>query len=330
MKRLIITGPRQAVFEEVPAPECPVDGLLVRATVTAISAGTEVRVFRAEPVDEAGEFLHEQVPFELPTENGYSMVGEVTAVGQETSGFHIGDRVFVPAAHKEIAAVPAKLATKLPAGIPDEQAVFLSILEVAHIAVRRGRPSPGENVAIIGQGVIGLAATAWCRAFGFRIVVVDPDEIRLKISRAMGADLAVSPNEQGFLQNVIDFCGGEEADLVLEAASNWSAIRTSMELARIGGRIVVVARHTDQPRFNPVGHPFFGKQLELITSYGHQPDGERWDRRRSFALAVDLLRRQRLDIAPMITHRFERDELPDVYARLDRGERAIIGAVIDW
>ncbi|MCH7689377.1 MAG: alcohol dehydrogenase catalytic domain-containing protein, partial [Planctomycetes bacterium] len=114
MKRLIVTGPRQVEFEDVPEPECPTDGILVKAKVTAISQGTEIRVYRAVPVDEAGQFLHERIPFQLPAENGYSMVGDVKEVGRDVKDYSKGDRVFVPCSHKQYAAVSAKLAVKLP------------------------------------------------------------------------------------------------------------------------------------------------------------------------------------------------------------------------
>ena len=90
MKRLVITGSRQAVFEEVEMPVCAPDGVVVKARVTAISAGTEVRVYRAIAVDDAGRFMHETVPFELPIENGYSMVGEIVEVGAEVGGWTRG------------------------------------------------------------------------------------------------------------------------------------------------------------------------------------------------------------------------------------------------
>ncbi|MEZ4620853.1 MAG: alcohol dehydrogenase catalytic domain-containing protein [Caldilineaceae bacterium] len=153
---------------------------------TAISTGTEIRVFRLVPVDDAGEFMHATVPFAVPTENGYSMVGEVIAVGAGVTDFAVGERVFVPATHRHVAVIPAALASKLPADLPDEQAVFLSIIEVAHLALRRGSPTPGETVAIIGLGVIGLAALAYCKAFGFRTVAIDTVATRLEIARKWG------------------------------------------------------------------------------------------------------------------------------------------------
>lgn len=231
MQRLIITTPRHAEFDEMPIPVCPADGLLVRAHVTAISTGTEIRVFRLIPVDAAGQFLHANVPFEVPTENGYSMVGEVIEVGAAVNNFAVGDRVFVPATHRQIAAMPASLAIKLPPDLPSEQAVFLSIAEVAHLALRRSHPTLGETVAIVGLGVIGLSALAYCRAYGFRTIAIDKVDRRREIARQMGADLVISPEEPDFLQRVLAFSDGQGADLVIEAASVWPAIQLSMEVA---------------------------------------------------------------------------------------------------
>jgi threonine dehydrogenase-like Zn-dependent dehydrogenase len=330
MHRLIITAPRRAEFEEISMPLCPSDGLLVRARVTAVSTGTEVRVYRLKAVDAAGKFLHANVPFELPTENGYSMVGDVIEVGVQVTDFVVGDRVFVPATHRTVAAVPSALAYKLPANVPDEQAVFLSILEVSHLALRKGNPTPGENLAIVGQGVIGLSALAYGVAYGFRTVAIDSDERRLAIARQMGAGLALSPQEPDFLERVRAFCDGEGADLVIEAASVWPAIQTSMEIAARHAKVVVVARHTDQPAFSPIGDPYLQKEIALLVSYGHPPAGHRWDRRRSFARTLDLLAQGKLNIAPMITHRFAWRDLPQVYRRLDEGERDLVGVVLDW
>ena len=331
MKRLVVTGPKQAVFEDVESPKCPDDGLLVRANVTAVSTGTEIRVYRYIPVDSEGRWLHGGMPFpEGPLENGYSMVGEVVEVGGNVQEFSLGDRVFLAGTHKEYATTPANEAIKLPDNVSDERGVFLNILGVGQLGLRCGEPRPGENIAIVGLGVIGLSALAYCSAFGFRTVGIDFSGKRRATASAMGADLVVDGGDDGFEQRIIDFFEGAGADLVVETASVWPAIRTGLEIVRDDGTIVVVARHTDVPDFNPVGHPYMNKRVSIRSSIGYRPHDHRWDRTTSMKLTVGMLAKKRLPIDPMITHEFRWDELPEVYARLDQGDADILGAVIRW
>lgn len=298
--------------------------------MTAVSTGTELRVYRGIPVDREKKYLFPGFPLQFPVENGYSMVGEVLEAGPEVTGFRPGDRVFVPQTHKQVAVSPAEAAVLLPDAIPDHLGVFLSIMEVAHIALRRGGVSPGENVAIVGSGLIGLSALAFCRVFGCRTAVVDVARNRLKVARSMGAAWTGTPAEENFRDGIMEYLGGEGADLVVEAASTWKAVETGLDVARPAGRVVVVARHTDQPHFSPVNYPYLRKNLSLKTSYGYPPAGQRWDRRRSLDLTLDYLARGRMQVAPMLTHQFDWTELPDVYARMDAGEVEMIGVCINW
>lgn len=330
MQRLLVYGPRQAAFEEAPDPVCGPDDVLVRALNTAISPGTELRVYRAIPVDDAGQFLHETVPFVLPTENGYSMVGMVEQAGPQVKNVTLGQRVFLPATHRSRVAMAAERVTVLPDAVTSETAVFLSILEVAHLGLRRGTPQPGEYVAILGLGVIGLGMLAFATRFGLRTVAIDPNPARLELARSMGAHLAISPQEPDCVKRVQDYCGGRGPDLVLEAASSWEAVRTGLQIAAPEARLVLVSRHTQRPEFNPAGHPFLGKKLTILTSYGYPADGHRWDRRNSQRFTLELLARGELPIEPMITHRYHWRELPEVYRRLDAGELSMVGVVLDW
>lgn len=84
-----------------------VHGIIVKAKVTAISAGTEIRVYRGFAVDDVGKFMHETKPHELPCDNGYSMVGGIVEMGKDVQDLVMGERVFVPESHQEYAAVPA-------------------------------------------------------------------------------------------------------------------------------------------------------------------------------------------------------------------------------
>ena len=331
MKRLVVTGPRQVEFEDVPVPDCPRDGVLAKAVVTTISTGTETRVYRRTPVDEEGTMQYPGIPFpDGPADNGYSMVGEVVEVGSDVEGFSVGERVFLGESHKEYAAAPASNVVKLPDSIPTEQAVMLNLLGVGHIALRTVDPAPGENVAVVGLGVIGQSAVAWCRAFGFRTAGIDIDSGRLEVARAMGARATASPADADFQSRIDNVFDVEGADMVIEAASTWRAIRTSMDIVRCGGRVVVTATHVDRPDYNPVGHTYLSKRITLKTAYGYDDPGQRWDRDHCVRLTLDMLSRGRLAIEPMITHRVPWHELPEIYRRLDQGDLSILGVVVDW
>lgn len=327
MKRLVISGPRKAEFENLPIPTCHDDGLLIQAEATTISTGTEIRAYRCISVDEKGEFLYPNVPMSFPFENGYSMVGRVVEVGRSAEGFVEGDRVFVSEPHKEYASVTAGEALKLPDDVSTEHAVFLSILAVGQLALRKGSPELGQNIAVVGQGVIGLATAALCKAFKFPVLGIDTDSRRLEVASAMGIEV-VSPDDSGFGRHVLKWSCGKGADLVIEAASTWQATRTAMDIARKGGTIVVASRHTDKPDFSPVNHPYFGKDLKLLTSYGYTDD--RWDRMTSMRLMLGMLESGDLEIGPMVTHEFEWTEIPEVYHRLDLGDSELLGVIIRW
>ena len=331
MKRLIISAPNVAEFEDVPIPECPVDGILVCASATTFSTGTEIRTYLGTSVDPEGRFLYpSRVPLKFPYETGYSMVGQVIDVGSSTRGFSVGDRVFIGESHKEYAVSETDSAFNLPDSVGTEQAVFLNILSVGQLALRKALPRPGENVAIIGLGVIGLSTLAFCRAFGFRTLAIDKDPKRLAIGNAMGADVTAEADSEELHSIVMKWSDGRGADVVIEAATSWSAIKTGMDIVRPQGTVVVVATHTDKPNFSPVSYPYNVKEVILMTSYGYDLQDERWNRKACMALSIDLISRGELDISPMLTHEIKWHDIPEIYQRIGNGEKGIVGTLVHW
>lgn len=327
MRALRLTAPFAAELIECPLPVPGPGDVLIRARRTAISTGTEIRQYRDERV--------EQNPSGFPRGNGYSLLGEVVAVGAGVRGLAVGQRVFATQPHEEIVAVPQAQVYPVPDGADDDQAVFAIIGEIALHALRRGNPSLGENVAIIGQGIIGLAALALARAWNLRTIAIDLDARRLDRARAVGADLALDPRDPDFLADIADFCGDVGVDFVVEAASSWRAIQTAYQIVRRRGTIAVVARHTDTPDFNPIKDGMMTKEVLFTTSYGHPvadapPDLLRWTRPRDVRLVLELLGKRRLDFGGAISHRIAPEEIPDYYQRLHEGDGSIAGVVVDW
>ena len=327
MRALRLSAPFAAELVELPLPPLPPDGVLVRALRTAISTGTEIRQYRDERVA--------QNPSGFPRANGYSLVGVIEAVGGAVRGLATGQRVFVTAPHDEFVVVSAEQVCPVPDGASDEGAAFAVICEIGLHALRRGNPSLGENVAIIGQGIIGLATLALARAWGLRTIAIDLDERRLVFARAVGADLVLNPQAADFAASLDAFCGEVGVDLVVEAASSWRAIGLAYRIVRRRGTIAVVARHTDTPDFNPIQDDLMTKEVHFTTSYAHPvtdapPDLLRWTRPRDIRLILELLGKGRLELAGVISHRITPEELPAIYQRLHEGDGTIAGVVVDW
>ena len=327
MRALRLTAPLAATIAMVPVPTPGAHDVLIRARRTAISTGTEIRQFRDERVA--------QNPSGFPRGNGYSLVGTVERLGAAVDDLAIGQRVFAAAPHDELVVVPRGSVYPVPEGTTDDEAVFAVIGEIGLHALRRGAPALGENVAIIGQGIVGLATLAIARAWGLRPIALDLDPRRREFARAIGADLVVDPAEPDLEGRVAAFCGDAGLDLAIEAASTWRAIGLAYRLVRRRGTIVVVARHTDTPDFNPIADDMMTKEIRFTTSYAHPvtdapPDLLRWTRPRDLRLILELFGAGRLSFASAISHRIGPDELPSIYQRLHEGDASIAGVVVAW
>lgn len=323
-----ITGPRAAVITDQSIPGVAVGQLLIRARYTAMSSGTEIRMFR-------GDEHVPQNPQGYPMASGYSMVGTVEAVGRDADGFTVGDHVFVLEPHQSWAVVDAGNALLIPPGVDDQQFAYALVAEIALHALRRCVPTFGESVAVFGQGVVGLAAIAVARAWGLRTIALDLAASRLELSRRVGADLAVRADSPDAEAIVREFAGPAGVDLALESASSWQAVRQAYQLLRRGGRVCVVSRHTDAANVNLLEGDLMTKEITLTSGYAHPltdvpVELDRWTRQRNLVLLIDRIAHGRLSLEEMVTHRIRPDQLPDIYARLDRGDSSISGVVVDW
>jgi threonine dehydrogenase-like Zn-dependent dehydrogenase len=327
MRALRLAAPLDAVITTVEVPTPGPGEVLIRARRTAISTGTELRQYRDERVA--------QNPAGFPRANGYSLVGTIEALGPATSGLAFGQRVFATAPHDELVVVPQDAVYPVPEGAADDEAVFAVIGEIGLHALRRGKPLFGENVAIIGQGVIGLATLSIARDWGLRTIALDLDARRREFARTVGADLVADPADPAHEAAIAAFCGDEGLDLVIEAASSWRAIGLAYRLVRRRGTVVAVARHTDIPDFNLIADDLMTKEVRFTTSYTHPvldapPDLLRWTRPRDLRLILELLGTGRLSFGALISHRIAPEELPTIYGRLHEGDTSIAGVVVEW
>lgn len=351
---------------EVPAPGPTRGALQIQTTHTLISAGTErmlVEFGRANLVSKARQqpdkvkmvlnkvrtdgllstFESVSNKLDQPLSLGYCNVGIVTDIGTGTTGFVVGDRVASNGKHAEIVSVPLNLCAKVPTGVSDEQATFTVLGAIALQGIRLLQPTLGEAIVVTGLGLIGLVAVQLLRAHGCRVLGIDFDPAKLALARQFGAetvDLAASEDPIAAAQI---FSRGRGVDGVLIAAATQSSepLHQAALMCRQRGRIVLVG----VAGLELSRDDFYKKELtfQVSSSYGpgrYDPNYEdkgqdypvgfvRWTEQRNFEAVLDMLADGRLDVAPLISHRFPIEDAALAY-ELVSGTSPSLGILLTY
>lgn len=351
---------------ELPCPMVRPGHLLIQTRASLISAGTERMLVefgkgsilakaRAQP-EKVRQVLDKiKVEGLLPTIEkvflrldeplplGYCNAGVVLEVGDGVKGFAAGDRVANNGPHAELVCVPRNLCAKIPEGVSDEQAAFTVLSAVGLQGIRLLKPTLGETVAVLGLGLIGLAAVQLLIAGGCRVLGVDLNADRLRLAEQLGArpvDLAAGADP---VAAATAFSGGRGVDGVLIAASSKSndIVGQAARMCRSRGRIVLVG---------VVGlelnrSEFYKKELifQVSCSYGpgrydsaYEERGQdyplgfvRWTEQRNFEAVLDLFAAGRLNVDPLISNRVELAKAVEAYRALT-GDADALGIVLTY
>ena len=360
MKQIIQhMGTGETELIEVPVPQLPRNGLLVNTAVSLVSAGTErmlvdfgqsslISKARQQP-DKVRQVLDkvrtdgvlttlDAVRSKLgqPIPLGYCNVGSVAAVGADASGFAPGDRIASNGPHAEVVRVSTNLAAKIPDGVSDEAASFTVVAAIGLQGIRLAEPTLGEAVVVTGAGLIGLLTIQLLRAHGARVLAIDFDEERLALARQFGAETC-NPGRTDPIAAGMAFSRGNGVDAVLITASTASSepVAQAARMSRKRGRIVLVGvTGLELSRAD-----FYEKELSFQVSCSYGPgrydasyeEGGldypfgfvRWTEQRNFEAILDMMADGRLDVAPLVTHRYAIDDAGDAYRTLTDGKDAL-------
>ncbi len=341
----------ETIVAEVPIPTPQVGEALVCTAASLVSAGTErtlvefaekslVGKARSRPdlvrqvVDKArreGALTSLEAAFnrlDQPLPLGYSSAGVIVALGEGVMGMKIGQRVACAggnyAVHAEYVCVPKILLTPLPDEVDLESAAFTTLGAVALHGFRLSEVRLGERVAVVGLGLLGLLMAAIANAAGCHVLGVDLDDKRVALARSMDVQAILRPEAE---EAAASFSFGNGCDAVLICADTRSddPVELAGAIARDRGRVVAVgAVGLHIPR-----KIYYEKELTFINSrsYGpgrYDPNYEegghdypigfvRWTEGRNMAAFVDLLASGRVDVHPLITHRFPIDHATEAY-----------------
>jgi predicted dehydrogenase/threonine dehydrogenase-like Zn-dependent dehydrogenase len=351
---------------DVPCPAVRSGQLLIRTSRTLVSAGTErmlvefgkagwvqkalqqpdkVRMVNEKRKTDGIVATFESVMNKLdqPLPLGYCNVGRVMEIGAGVTGFQPGDRVVSNGKHAEAVSVPTNLCAKVPDGVSDDEAAFTVLGAIALQGIRLVQPTLGECVVVTGLGLIGLVTVQLLRAHGCRVLGIDLDPAKLRMAREFGAETVDLSAGQDPVAAAHAFSRGRGMDAVVITASTKSnePVHQAALMCRKRGRIVLVGvTGLELSRAD-----FYEKELsfQVSCSYGpgrYDPSYEergndypvgfvRWTEQRNFEAVLDMMSDGRLDVKPLISHRFEIDRAESAY-ELVGGSGPSLGILLEY
>lgn len=278
----------------------------------------------------------------LPQVIGHESAGTIHAVGGGVESWKPGDRVTVrplnpcgkcpackaghshvcmklqflgidtPGAMQSLWTVPAHTLHRLPDGLRFEIGALIEPLAVACHDVRLGGVAPGEFAVVQGCGPIGMLVALVARHAGARVLIAEVNAFRLSLARELGFE-TVNPAATDLVKCVEEATEGAGADVVFEVSGSAAAAAAMTGLARVRGRIVVVAIHAKPVEVDLFR--LFWREIEMIGTRVYEPE--------DFEKAIALAEAGALPLERMLSRELPLDRLADAFHEMEGGGEAM-------
>ena len=327
MKAVLLTGPKKIIFDEIAIPPIGINEVRIRPELAGI-CGTDISIYKGHR------------PTVYPFIPGHEVMGRVTETGAGVTKFKIGDRVIVepnypcggcalcrrgrgavcankmamgvniPGCFSEYATAPAEFVWPVPDGISDRDAVTIEPLAVSLHGLFRSGAKPGDAVAVLGCGVVGLLLVHAAVGIGMRVIAQDIFPEKLDMARSLGAEI-LPENE-----DTAAFWERKNVTTVFECAGVPATAELAFSAAPRGTDIVLLGLSSLPAKFVPV--KIVREGINILTSmiYDHPAD---------FARAVELVASKRLYPSKTVTDVYP---VSDINTAIERAASGIAGKVL--
>ncbi|MGW7518905.1 zinc-dependent alcohol dehydrogenase [Streptomyces sp. NPDC054796] len=348
MERVVqFVGPRDVEVAEHEREPLPTGHLRVRTRYSGISAGTELTAYRGtNPYltrtwdAEARLFRDGAAGISYPVAGwGYSEVGEVTEVSPELTDTPdmpaVGDLVWGIWGHRSEGIVPAARMAghTLPAGLEPLAGAFARVGAIAYNAVLGAGLHLGEDVAVFGQGVIGLLATRLAQLSGARVTAVDALGVRLETARQYGAERVLNARTDAVAERIREATGGLGADAAIEISGAYPALHEALRSVAVDGRVVASGFYQGDGAGLRLGDEFHHNRVQLICSQigGVPPQlAGRWSVERLQRTFLRLVAEGKVEVKSLVSHVVPVDEAADAYRLLDERPQEALQVVLEF
>jgi L-iditol 2-dehydrogenase len=340
MKAVVIRTPNRAFFRDENKPR-PAEGqVLVKVAASGVCM-SDVEVWKG---------TRPQLYVKYPVIPGHEWCGTIEELGPGVKGLGVGSRVAVeghnfcgtcpwckrgetnlcvsynehgftmPGGFAEYAVVRADLAHAFSNLLPFEAAALAEPFACVVHGTERAKVKPGDTVAVVGPGTIGLLAAGWAKlAQPQHLVVIGLDRANEAIARKMGATEYLVAGENPAAR-VRELTGGAGADVVLEAAGSEAALPLALELARRGGTVVCMGIVGGNRRMFMEADVFALKDLRVDGVFAYTTN--------NFAEALRLIETGRMNLKPLITHTFPLQDFEKAFDLLSTRKEPVVKVML--
>lgn len=342
MKALVLHGIRDLRLDTLPEPQPGPGQVKVRVRAVGI-CGSDIHYYKHGRIG--------NLVVKKPMIISHEAAGEVAALGPGVKDLKVGQRLAIEPAHScghcewcltgrpnlcpkvkflstppvdglmcEYAVLEASQCLPVPDSLSLAEAAMLEPFQVSVHAANLVGMRPGETVAVVGAGAIGLGCLQVARAGGAaRVIVTDRLGYRLKIAKRMGADATIHVGKEDPAEAMNRLTDGHGPDLVLECTNRAAGVAQAIQVAAIGARVACVGiAEEDAIPVDP--HEARRKELNLVFVRR-----SRWTMRQALALVVS----GRADIASFVTHRFDLEHAAKGFELMEKYEDGIVKALIE-
>lgn len=331
-RKILFSAPGKVDYtvDYIESKDIPSGKVLLRTLYSLVSAGTEVACLSGE-----------ETWFALPNVPGYSVVGEIVGAAADVTRFSVGDIVYCQGQHAELQMRSAmgEIMMKVPEGVDLRYAPFARLAQISATAVRTSNIQFGDDVAVVGQGLIGIMAAQLAQLQGANVIVIDPSTKRLEIARKCGIENTINPLGGDSEEALSRMTGGRKVSTLIDATGNASVIMDSFRHIAWGGEMILLGSprkpsegnltdvfiHVHRFRYNVDIKGAHEQRLPLLAEKHAKHSIERNTR-----IVLEYIASGRLIIEPLLTHLVSPSGAEDVYVQLRQGNVDYLGIVFDW
>ena len=327
-KTIVFTKPQTAELLEKEVDTTIGDLVKVKMEYTVVSGGTERACIMGV----------QNTVQRFPISLGYCGVGRVVEIGDEVKEIKVDDRVIVyHGIHTEYNLVSESKVTKVEDETIDSlDAAFVVIASMGLGGVRKLEIELGESAMVMGLGLLGIFSVQFCRLNGANpVIAVDLNEDRRKLALKLGADYALDPSDEEFVEKVKTITKGKGVNACVEVTGVSFAMKQALECASWKGRVSLLGctRVSDcavdyyaqvhRPGITLIGaHNFVRPKVE---SYPHH-----WTHHDDCRAILDMISTKRIDVKSIVSRVVKPETAPEIYTELCNNKEFPMGPVFDW